>query len=120
MKRNTILDLGSVEYKKTLYLKPNSNWTSANAWFAAYFFNDSKEETWVKMEKVGETGNYQVVVPDVNKYTKVIFCRMNPASENLNWGNKWTQTGNLTIGDNNCYTIKDGTWEDGSWSVYSD
>ena len=120
LKRNTILDLGSVEYKKTLYLKPNSNWTSANAWFAAYFFNDSKEETWVKMEKVGETGNYQVVVPDVNKYTKVIFCRMNPASENLNWGNKWTQTGNLTIGDNNCYTIKDGTWEDGSWSVYSD
>lgn len=118
LKRNTILDLGSVEYKKTLYLKPNDKWNEANAWFAAYFFGDSN--TWVKMEKVGETGYYKVVAPDVTKYPNVIFCRMNPASENLNWGNKWTQTGNLTIGDNNCYTITDGTWEDGSWSVYSE
>ena len=30
-----------------LYLKPNSNWTQANARFAAYYFNDSTgSNTW--------------------------------------------------------------------------
>lgn len=122
LKRNKILDLGSVEYKKTLYLKPNSNWTSADAWFAAYFFNDSKEGTWVKMEKVDETGNYQVVAPDVTKYPKVVFCRMNADNKSdMNWDNKWNQTGDLTIGDENCYTITDGAWDkSGSWSVYGE
>ena len=120
LKRNTILDLGNVEYKKTLYLKPNKNWNDANAWFAAYFFNDKGDNTWRTMEKVDDTGYYKVVAPDVNKYPNVIFCRMNPASKDLNWGNKWTQTENLNIGDNNCYTITDGEWEKGSWTGYSE
>lgn len=123
LKRNTILDLGSVEYKKTLYLKPNSNWTSANAWFAAYFFNDSDEKTWVKMEQIGADGYYKVVAPDGTKYSKVIFCRMNSANkEDLNWGNTWTQTGDITIGNDNCYTITEDkdNWSAGSWSVYSE
>ena len=121
LKRNTILDLGNVEYKKTLYLKPNDNWNKDGAWFAAYFFGDSN--TWVEMEKVGDTGYYKVVAPDVTKYPKVVFCRMNPTSVDFSWdeGKKWNQTGDLTIGDENCYTITDGEWDkSGSWSVYGE
>ena len=122
LKRKTILDLGSVEYKKTLYLKPNSNWTSADAWFAAYFFNDKGDNTWRKMEKVGDT-EYKVVAPDVNKYTKVIFCRMNPTYQDIfSWDKDktWNQTGNLTIENKNCYTITENNdnWSAGSWTVY--
>lgn len=117
LNRNTILNLGSVEYKKTLYLNTNGIWNKDGAWFAAYFFNDSDEKTWARMEQVGETGYYKVVAPDVTKYTKVIFCRMKPDSDALTFDNKWNQTGDLTIGDENCYTITGWDSKDGSWTV---
>lgn len=124
LKRNKILDLGSVEYKKTLYLNTNDIWNKDGAWFAAYFFNDSKEEMWVKMEQVGDTGYYKVVAPDVTKYPKVIFCRMAADKSALAWGSKWNQTVDLSIGDNNCCTITGGQSDDwkyfGSWSDYSE
>lgn len=113
--RNKILDLGSVEYKKTLYLKPNDNWNKDGAWFAAYFFLNNDQNKWVEMEKDGDY--YKVVAPDVTMYPKVVFCRMNPASKDLNWNNKWNQTGDLIIGNDNCYIITAGAWDkNGSWS----
>lgn len=119
LKRNKILDLGSVEYN-TLYLKPNSNWKKDNAWFAAYFFLNNDKNTWARMEKVGETGYYKVVAPDVTLYPNVIFCRMDPNKSALNWDSKWNQTGDLIIGNDNCYTITENTWGDGFWSPYSE
>ena len=35
-----------------VYLKPNSNWTQSNAWFAAYFFGNG--EHWVGMTANGD------------------------------------------------------------------
>lgn len=122
LKRNKILDLGSVEYKP-LYLKPTNIWNQDGAWFAAYFFNDKGDNTWRKMEKVGDTEFYKVVAPDVNKYTNVIFCRMAKDKNELVWGNTWNQTVDLTIGNNNCYTItgdKSGDKYSGSWSDHSE
>lgn len=105
-----------------LYLKPNSNWTQANARFAAYFFDNG--ETWVDMVLVeGETDIYAVTVPA--GYPSVIFCRMNPATTDNNWndGVKWNQTDDLTVptDGNNLYTVKEGTWDKGggTWSVYT-
>ena len=41
---------GEEETDNNLYLKPNSNWTQANARFAAYFFNNSTNKNiWVSM-----------------------------------------------------------------------
>ena len=37
-----------------LYLVPNSNWTQANARFAAYFFGNG--EKWVSMTKSAKSG----------------------------------------------------------------
>ena len=103
----------------TLYLKPNSNWVSDGARFAAYFFGNG--ETWVSMTDSDGDGIYECAVP--SGYTSVIFCRMNGGSSANNWNNKWNQTADLGIptDGNNCYTIAVGAWDNGggSWSKIS-
>ena len=98
-----------------LFLKPSSNWTQSSARFAAYFFGNG--ETWVSMTAL-ENGFYAVQKP--SGYPKVIFCRMNPASEVNNWNNKWNQTGDLTIPEdgNTLFTITGSAW-DGHTTTWS-
>ena len=103
-----------------LILVPNSNWTQANARFAAYFFNNG--EKWLDMTLVpGKTNMYYVEVP--TGFKDVIFCRMNPASSANNWDNKWDQTLDLKIPTDgkNMYTIAEGAWSkgNGSWTKYT-
>ena len=106
---------------ETLYLKPNSNWTQANARFAAYFFGNG--ETWVSMEDSNGDGIYEVTVPTSKTYPSIIFCRMNPSTSANNWNNKWDQTNDLTIPTDgkNMYTVAAGAWSkgSGSWSTYT-
>ena len=102
----------------TLYLKPNNNWKSDSARFAAYFFNDSEDiNTWADMTISGDF--YTVDVPNGN-YINVIFCRMNPGNAENSWSNKWNQTGNLSLDyrcefevpeDENVWDVSnDATW----------
>ena len=96
-----------------LTLKPNSDWTSAGARFAAYFFNDSANE-WYDMTSNGD-GTYSVEVP--SGYTKVIFCRMNGSTTENNWNNKWNQTDDLTISGYIGKTYNITGWDkSGYWS----
>ena len=124
---NKIYNLGSLDYK--LYFKPNSNWKSANARFAAYFFleeNNTKYETWVSMTGEDKDGIYEVLVPADRWYNKVIFCRMNPSATANDWPNKWDQTNDLDVPSNgtdltnanNYYIYPDNVWSygNGSWS----
>ena len=111
-----------------IYLKPNSNWTQANARFAIYTWtpNVNNSEKWVDMTAVGD-GTYKALKSDLQN--SIIFCRMNPATTDNNWndGVKWDKTRDLTIPTDgkNLYTIKDGAWTEevnnsgswGSWSV---
>ncbi len=103
-----------------LYLKPNSNWTQSNAWFAAYFFNNSTgKNAWVAMTDTNYDGIFEVTAPS-GTWANVIFCRMSSASSTLDWSNKWNQTADLTYnGTNNLYIINDGSWDAGKWLTYS-
>ena len=98
-----------------LYLKPNSDWKSDGARFAAYFYGNG--EAWVSMEDKDGDGIYSCKAPNSGKnYTNVIFCRMNGGNTTNNWDNKWNQTGNLTWnGTNSLFSISG--WGSGSWSV---
>ena len=101
-----------------LYLKPNANWKVDNARFAAYFFGAG--ETWVDATLVeGETDIYSVAAPA--GYPNVIFCRMNPGATANKWENKWNQTADLTVPTDgtNLYAINEGSWDAGTWSVYT-
>ena len=52
---------------------------------------------------------------------KVIFIRMNPATTENNWDNKWNQTADITVpADKNSFTLNAGEWDgaNGTWSKY--
>lgn len=113
---------GSVEeyvapaVKTMVYLKPNSNWTQSNAWFAAYFWSP---QTWVTMTDDNKDGIYECEVPE--GVTNVIFCRMNPSTNTLDWSSKWDQTVDQTLPTDgkNLFTVGNGQWNDatGTWST---
>ena len=100
-----------------LYLKPNSEWLTANARFAAYFFSGNNY-TWASMTDSDGDGYYEVSVP--SGYDEVIFVRMNPSSTQNLWDYKWNQTGDLAIPTNgtNCYVMTAGSWDSGSWTTH--
>ncbi len=101
----------------TLYLVPNANWTQAGARFAMYCFGNG--EIWVDMSDPDGDGMYEGTVPA--GYQNVIFCRMNPGTTANDWSNKWNQTADLVLPTDgtNCYTVAEGTWDQGggTWST---
>ncbi len=97
-----------------IYFKPNSQWKSDNARFAAYFYNGSKNE-WKELTKNGDI--YSCEKP--SGYTHVIFVRLNPEGKEdsqknngLHWDYKWTQTINLSLPTDgkNFYSLEEGAW----------
>ena len=112
-------------WRGQIYLKPNSNWTADGARFAAYFFQDGKDNIWHSM-MVADADTYWCDVPE--GYTNVIFCRMNPNVQDNNWDQGdgkpfWgMQTSNLQIptNSNDLYTITNGQNKPtGAWSCKS-
>ena len=94
----------------TLYLKPSANWLSDGARFAAYFYKDGGD-AWFDMTADGDY--FKVAIPD--GYNKVIFCRMDPATTENIWGNKWNQTADLDFSVftyKNVYELPSSGWDD--------
>lgn len=116
-----------------LYLKPNE-WVADNAWFATYLCNGSDESSWHKMSLFKDNNDdnakndiycvkigSEKLVSDKNK--NIIFVRMNPNNSNLNWDQKWNQTGDLDMPTDgaNFFSLNDNEWSEGSWStIYDD
>ena len=79
-------------------------------------------DSWSKMSQVSYSGSdktyYQGNV-ESSGYS-FIFVRMNPASQDLDWNNKWTQTSDLHSIDSgkNCYQI-DNMNGSGSWHTFN-
>ena len=115
----TYISDGDVSWSTTnddeIHFKPNANWKSDGARFAAYFYNGSKNE-WKELTKNGDI--YSCEKP-TNNYTHVIFVRLNPAGKEdsqknngLHWDYKWTQTINLSLPTDgkNFYSLEEGAW----------
>ena len=109
---------GSDAEEGAIYLKPNASWLDAGARFAAYFWQDGQPEAWVDLVQDTESGVYKCTAPA--GYANVIFVRMNPASAENNWDNKWGQTADLLVpaGDDVCYVINADSWDAGYWTSY--
>ncbi len=108
-------------FERVIYLKPNSNWTSGDAWFAAYVWTGSSTK-WYKLTDDDNDGIYSAIID--TKYTDIIFVRMNKDKTALSWDSKWDQSGDLTIpkisSGKTLYTIPSGVWNsftDDKWSV---
>lgn len=121
LKRNVILDLGTITYTapetaSTVYLKPGV-WSADGAWYVAYFFNSTGNVP-VKMEDTDADGLFEATVPE-GKYSKVIFCRLNPEATEFVWESVWNQTENLSVPTSEdeklCYVING--WESAEWQT---
>lgn len=115
----------------TLFLRPSAQWTTDNAIFAAYLYNEGfgadAEPVWKNLTDTDGDGAYECENTKEHEY--VIFCRMNPAGiDPDNWKNKWNQvvTGisipNEAGNVNNCCTFFSSTeWNiptnDCSWVI---
>ena len=110
------------ETAKRIYLKPagDNEWANGNPRYAVYVIDD---QSWHDMTKINNDIYYCDIKPT---YQKVIFCRMNPGNSANDWGNRWTQTEDLTLPDNcNMFDIaKDASTENydkasGTWMEYN-
>lgn len=115
---------GSIEeYKEPevanmYYLKPNSNWTQANARFVGYFWNGTGN-VWIELTDADKDGYYEC---DLKEFipTKVIFLRKDPTGFVYNNWTCWNRVGDLTIAaGKNCYTMKAGDWTQDNGSGYT-
>ena len=109
-----------------VYVVIDPLWLSDGARFAAYFWGDGSHH-WRDLAAVtGEDNMFSCAIPA--GCTNVIFCRMNPSSDNQ-WGSDgshvWNQTVDLNLSDGQLFTI-DNPWNSaadnkatGSWTDLS-
>ena len=125
--------ISPTDVETTLYLVPNSNWTSTlnghAPRFAVYAFGGSAEEEWFDLTKKGAQNLYYIDNFNIGTHTTVVFCRMDGNDDKLenNWDNKDQQTNNLVINSESGpttitqlkYTVANDTWSygGGSWSA---
>ena len=109
------------DYVSKVYLQPGSEWSSADAWFAAWF---TGADTWAVMTDAAGNGYYSCEIPE--GATGVVFVRMNPSVTAPSWngGEKWNQTVDLSVEANRLFVI-DNPWNEasdwkatGSWTDY--
>ena len=99
---------------RTIYLSPGV-WNVDGARFAVWAWPNTGEGQWVNaLLAPNETNIYQVTLPD--DIANIIWVRMNGATTENNWNNKWNQTDDIVLGNENLYTITG--WGEGN-SPYS-
>lgn len=124
IKRNEVLDLGTVApVEKTLYLTPGK-WSASDARFELYAFNSDEDNSWFSFEMT-EGKPYKVTFP--YKWGTVILVRKDPTGALHTWGGKWNQSADIKLSElpegHNHFTINDGDVWDGAvytTSVYTE
>lgn len=103
----------------TVYLNASKEWNEANARFAIYCWGDAAGDAWYDMQVTPNNPIiYSVTIPTGKDFTGFKFVRMNPATTENNWGNKWTETGDLTYDAAKTQYNLSG-WDKGSWGEYT-
>lgn len=109
-----------------LYFKPGTSWTDASPRYALYVYNDSTSTNdWINLVEVGSTGIYSCDAFSAVTWPNCIFCRMDPGNATNAWGQKWSQTKDLSTDDagNIFYVNNDASTDgnvkgDGNWNLY--
>ncbi|MBR0446521.1 MAG: type I pullulanase [Oscillospiraceae bacterium] len=116
----SLLPMGTfaAEGTRTIYLNAGGNglWDQANAWFDAWVWGSSQADAWYTFTDEDHDGVYQIEIPEDATGMKIL--RKDPASKAHDW-NKWNETGDLTLGTNNMYTITGWNANDGKWSEFT-
>lgn len=104
----------TVNTRHYIYLNPNM-WKADSPRFMVWTWADNGEGHWVEMADSNDDGIYEVEKSLLSE--NLSFVRMNPAG-NIDWNNKWNQTGNLTLptNGNNLFTPSDWNGATSTWS----
>ncbi len=114
-----------------LYFKPDTNWESANARFAAYYWDVLGENRWADCVYDSVDHAYNVVAPivgdGVNRvvWTNIKFVRINPKYNENGWNDAtikdrvWNETPDLVYDGANDFFIVKLTKKDGSVWVWN-
>lgn len=90
---------------KTIYLNTGGSglWNQGGAWFQAWIWGDGDQ--WVTFKETDEADIYSVEVPGGTTGLKIL--RRGPDHTAGSWedGQKWNNTGDITLNSNNCITI---------------
>ena len=113
LKRNKIVDLGTIENKpagmKNVYLEASTaNWAASDAVLAVYYFVDDKDNGWAEFRKTSVENMYVASIPSA--YSKINLTRHKPG-KGINWDSKWNQTDDLSYNKGPYFKItgyKDG------------
>lgn len=97
-----------------IYLKPNANWKSYGARFAAYFFvngyTDSKKK-WMSMLPTDEDGVFYCDFPTEHTFDRVSLTRMNGAESYNDWAYRLNQTKDIELFQGyNSYELEEDKW----------
>jgi len=111
---NTTAEAQWIQPGQIFYFTPNSNWKQDSARFAACLYEDGVgERGWVSLSAVsGKTDLYTMTYPEWSWSNRIIFVRMDPASNGVNsWDWDWNQTANLEYdGVKQYFTIPGSDW----------
>jgi len=89
---------------RPVYLVPNV-WNVDGARYAICVKGAGLSDKWYSMIDSNKDGVFEAYVP--SGYTTVDFCRMNGATTENNWDNKWNDTGFLELpAENTNYCVK--------------
>lgn len=99
---------------RIIYLKPGV-WNVDGAWYQAWVWGSSmKSDHWVTGQDTNGDGIFEFVIPADATGMKIL--RKGPSQASNAW-ESWNDSGDLTVGTNNCYSITG--WGSGSWSTLS-
>ena len=105
---------------KMVYLNPNNygDWAKGDERYAVYGWN-ATGNAWYDMTPISDGCGGTIYKAEVSlDYTSLIFCRMNGATTENNWGNKWDQTYDVTAADG-CYCKITGVSGDPQKATYT-
>ena len=89
-----------VETTRTVYLNPNEygDWSKGDERYAIYCFGSG--DAWYDFTSFDAGCEGTLYKAEVDKkYTSYVICRMNGATTENNWSNKWDQTYDITAAD---------------------
>ena len=114
------ISVSPVPTTRTVYLNPNNygDWAKGDERYAVYGFN-ATGNAWYDMTPISDGCGGTIYKAEVSlDYTGLIFCRMNGATTENNWGNKWDQTYDVTAA-NGCYCKITGVSGDPQKATYT-
>lgn len=103
-----------IQQQTKLYLKPNGNWKTDDAWFALYYFDFNDHYDCVVMTDEDGDGVFEAMLPE--GYPNFLFYRMDAATLTFDGDYVLHQTDCFEYSENTqCYALTEDSWEAGNW-----